>query len=156
MMWLMPTLTKIGHPEVAYALAKQITKPSWGYMVDKGATTIWERWDSDTAGPGMNSEGLLILAGNFSAWCYQTLAGINHDPENPGFKHIILRPHPVGDLTSAKASYQSIYGEIISDWKLTDGKFEWKIVIPPNTTGYFLKVLELGLSIRSSTRGFPQ
>ena len=156
MMWLMQTLTNIGHPEVAYALAKQTTKPSWGYMVDKGATTIWERWDSDTAGPGMNSEGLLILAGNFSAWCYQTLAGINHDPENPGFKHIILRPHPVGDLTSAKASYQSIYGEIISDWKLTDGKFEWKIVIPPNTTGYFLKVLELGLSIRSSTRGFPQ
>jgi len=134
MMWLMQTLTDIGYPEVAYAIAAQTTKPSWGYMVSKGATTVWERWDSDTAGPGMNSEGLLILAGNVEAWFYQTLAGINHDPQNPGFKHIILRPWAIGDLTYAKASYKSMYGKIVSDWVITDGTFKWKVTIPPNTT----------------------
>jgi len=102
--------------------------------VSKGATTVWERWDSDTAGPGMNSEGLLILAGNVEAWFYQTLAGINHDPQNPGFKHIILHPCPVGDLTYAKASYKSMYGKIVSGWKITDGTFKWKVTVPPNTT----------------------
>jgi alpha-L-rhamnosidase len=134
MMWLMQTLTDVGYPEVAYALATQTTKPSWGYMVGKGATTVWERWDSDTAGPGMNSEGLLILAGNVEAWFYQTLTGINHDPRQPGFKHSILRPCPVGDLTYAKATYTSMYGKIVSDWEIVDGTFKWKVIIPPNTT----------------------
>ena len=133
-MWLMQVLTDSGYPEVAYALATQKTKPSWGYMVGKGATTVWERWDSDTAGPGMNSEGLLILSGNLEAWFYQTLAGINNDPEHPGFKHIILRPCPVGDLTYAKAWHQSMYGKIVSDWKISGGSFGWNVIVPPNTT----------------------
>ena len=89
MQWLMQTLSDIGHPQVAYTIATQTTRPSWGYMISKGATTIWERWETDTRDPGMNSEALLILSGNLEAWFYQTLAGINYDPEQPGFKHII-------------------------------------------------------------------
>jgi len=134
MMWLMQVLTDTGHPEVAYAIATQTTKPSWGYMVGKGATTVWERWDSDTAGPGMNSEGLLILAGNLEAWFYQTLAGINHDPQQPGFKHVILKPHPVGDLTWAKAHHDSTYGRIAVDWRREDEKLTLNVTIPANTT----------------------
>jgi alpha-L-rhamnosidase len=134
MLYLMQVLTDTGYPEVAYTIAAQETRPSWGYMVSKGTTTIWERWDTDTKGPGMNSEALLVLAGNLEAWFYQTLAGINHDPEHPGFKHIILRPCPVGDLTYAKASYKSMYGKIVSDWKIVDGTFRWRIIIPPNTS----------------------
>ena len=72
----------------------------------------------------MNGESQKILSGNFEAWCYQTLGGINYDPAKPGFKHIILRPRPVGDLTWARASHVSVYGKIVSDWKLADGTFQ--------------------------------
>ncbi len=134
MQWLMQVLTDVGHPEVAYTIATQTTRPSWGYMVSKGATTIWERWDADTQGPGMNSEALLILAGNLEAWFYQSLAGINYDANQPGFKHIILRPFPVGGLQFVRASYKSMYGKIVSNWKIRGDKFSWDVVVPPNTT----------------------
>ena len=133
LLWLMQVLTDTGYPEVAYAVATQETRPSWGYMVSKGTTTIWERWDTDTKGPGMNSEALLVLAGNLEAWFYQTLAGINHDPDHPGFKHIVLRPCPVGDLTNARAWYKSMYGRISSAWKTAQGSFVWNVIVPPNT-----------------------
>jgi alpha-L-rhamnosidase len=132
--FVMPALTKIGHPEAGYALTQQTTRPSWGYMIAKGATTIWERWDGDTAGPGMNSEVMLALGGNLNAWMYQTLGGINYDPEQPGFKHIILHPRPVGDLTFVQASLKSIRGQIVSNWKIEGDAFDWEVAVPPNTT----------------------
>ncbi len=134
MQWFMQVLTNVGHPEIAYAVATQTTRPSWGYMISKGATTIWERWDTDTQGSGMNGESQKILSGNLEAWFYQTLAGINYDPEQPGFRHILLRPHPVGDLTFARASFDSPHGPIISDWKIQEGAFCWNLTVPPNTT----------------------
>jgi alpha-L-rhamnosidase len=132
--WEMQTLTDIGHPEVAYAIATQTTRPSWGYMIAHGATTIWERWDTDTQDGGMNGESQKILSGNFEAWCYQTLAGINYDPAQPGFKHIILHPRPVGDLKWVRASHHCLYGEICSSWQRDDSHFHWDISIPVNTT----------------------
>jgi alpha-L-rhamnosidase len=135
MQWQMQVLTDIGHPEVAYAIATKTERPSWGYMISKGATTIWERWDTDTQDGGMNGESQKILSGNFEAWCYQTLGGINYDPQRPGFKHIILRPRVVGDLKWVKASHKSMYGTIRSDWTLgEDGRFLWNVTVPPNTT----------------------
>lgn len=134
MQWFMQVLTDIGYPEVAYTVATQTTRPSWGYMVSKGATTSWERWDTDIQDGGMNGESQKILSGNFEAWCYQTLGGINYDRERPGFKHIILRPRPVGDLSFVRASHRSMYGLIESDWKMADGAFVWNVAIPPNTT----------------------
>jgi len=134
MQWQMQVLTNIGHPEVAFRIATRTGRPSWGYMIRKGATTIWERWDTDTQDGGMNGESQKILSGNFEAWCYQTLGGINYDPEHPGFKHILLRPRPVGDVTWVRASHVSVYGKIVSNWKLHDGQFRWRVVVPPNTT----------------------
>lgn len=132
--WLMQVLTDTGHVDVAWTVATKTTRPSWGYMLSKGATTIWERWDTDTRGPGMNSESLLILAGNLNAWFYQTLAGINYDKENPGFKHIILKPQPLGDLSHVKASLNTQYGMICSEWKIENESFIWNVTVPPNTT----------------------
>jgi alpha-L-rhamnosidase len=132
--WQMQVLTDIDHPEVAYKIATQTERPSWGYMISKGATTIWERWDTDTQDGGMNGESQKILSGNFEAWCYQTLGGINYDSNNPGFKHIILKPHPVDDLNWARASHKSAYGKIESDWKIKNDEILWRIKIPPNTT----------------------
>ena len=81
MQWFMQALTDAGRADVAYAVATQTTRPSWGYMVSKGATTSWERWDTDIQDGGMNGESQKILSGNLEAWLYQTLGGINYDPE---------------------------------------------------------------------------
>ena len=87
-------------------------------MIAKGATSVWERWDQDTRDPGMNGESQMILAGNLAAWFYQTLAGINYDPARPGFRHVVLRPRPVGDLSWVTASHKCLYGTIRSAWRI--------------------------------------
>ena len=132
--WLMRTLTENGHEDVAYTLAAQNTYPSWGYMVEKGATTIWELWNGDEGDPGMNSGNHVMLLGDLIIWFYENLAGIKADPEIPAFKHIIMKPTVTGDLTFVDASYQSSYGKIISEWKLDKDAFSWNISIPANTT----------------------
>lgn len=135
MQWQMPVLSAIGHPDVAWSIATRTARPGWGYMIGHGATTIWERWDADTQDGGMNGESQKILSGSFESWCYQSLGGINYDPESPGFRHIILKPHPVGDLKWVKASYDSVHGCISSDWKTSErGLFQWEVTVPPNTT----------------------
>jgi len=132
--WLMQVLSDGGRPDVAYEIASQKTYPSWGYMVSKGATTIWELWNGDTANPAMNSGNHLMLVGDLITWFYENLAGIRPDPEHPGFKHTIMRPTPVGDLTSVSASHDSPYGTIVSEWRIAGGHFIWNITVPANTT----------------------
>jgi alpha-L-rhamnosidase len=134
MQWLLQTLSDAGLSSAAWTIVNQTTRPSWGYMLSKGATTIWERWDCDTRDPGMNSESLLILAGNADAWFYQTLAGIRDDPEKPGFQHIIIRPRLLGDLTWVKARYESMRGRIVSHWKREGGTLTMEVAIPANAT----------------------
>jgi alpha-L-rhamnosidase len=134
MQWLMQVLTDIGRPDVAWTIVTQTTRPSWGYMIGKDATTIWERWDSDTRDPGMNSEALLIQAGNLDAWFYQTLAGINYDREQPGFKHVVIKPQLLGDLGWVKAHHDGPYGRIVSNWKREGDKLTMEVTIPANTT----------------------
>ncbi len=141
--WLMRTLTSNGHADVAYQLAAQSSYPSWGYMVNRGATTIWELWNGDKGDPGMNSGNHVMLLGDLIIWYYENLAGIKADPEIAGFKHILMKPYVVGDLTSVDASYNSIYGKIKSGWKLENGKFNWKVTIPANTSAtVFVPTLE--------------
>lgn len=132
--WLMRTLTNTGHFDVAYTLASQSTYPSWGYMVKKGATTIWELWNGDTGDPGMNSGNHVMLLGDLIIWFYEDLAGIKADPMVPAFKHIIMKPHIAEDLNFVNASYKSVYGEIKSSWKYGNDRFKWEISIPANTT----------------------
>ena len=132
--WLMRVLTDGGRADLAYTIAAQKEYPSWGYMAEKGATTIWELWNGDTADPEMNSGNHVMLVGDLGIWLYESLAGIKSDPEQPGFKHIIMRPEPVGDLRFVKASHRSPYGLIESDWQKQDGVFRWKVAIPANTT----------------------
>ena len=103
-------------------------------MVSKGATTSWERWDTDIQDGGMNGESQKILSGNLEAWLYQALGGINYDPERPGFKHVVLRPRPVGALTFVRASHRSLYGTIESHWRIQGDAFLWDVAVPPNTT----------------------
>jgi alpha-L-rhamnosidase len=132
--WLMRVLTANGRPDLAYTIATQSTYPSWGYMVEQGATTIWELWNGNTADPAMNSGNHVMLVGDLGIWLYENLAGIKSDPEQPGFKHIIMKPEPVPGLDSARASHRSPYGLIASDWRKQADAFHWDITVPANAS----------------------
>jgi alpha-L-rhamnosidase len=132
--WLMRTLSDNGYADLAYTIATQKTYPGWGYMVERGATTIWELWNGDTADPAMNSGNHVMQIGDLAVWMYEYLAGIRSDPDQPGFRHILIRPYPAGDLTFVKASHQTPYGAIVSSWKRDGGTFTLDVTIPPNTS----------------------
>ncbi len=136
--YLTPTLTEIGRQDVAYRLLNNDTYPSWGYSIRHGATTIWERWDGWTEEKGfqdvaMNSFNHYSL-GSVGEWLYDRVAGIDLDPQNPGYKHILLHPVPGGGLTYAKGSLDTLHGKIVSDWKIEGGSLRWSVTIPANTT----------------------
>jgi alpha-L-rhamnosidase len=134
MQWFMRTLTENGLTDIAYVLASRKKYPSWGYMIDRGATTMWELWNGDTANPAMNSGNHLMLLGDFGGWLYEDLAGIKSDPDHPGFKHILIRPHVAGDLKFVRASHLSPFGKIATDWRRDGGAFTLRVSIPLNTT----------------------
>ena len=132
--WLMRVLSDNGRADVALQLATQRTYPSWGYMVQKGATTIWELWNGDTADPAMNSGNHVMLVGDLGVWLFEYLAGIRPDPSQPGFKHIVLRPETACGLAWVRATHSSPYGLIASEWKKDGAKLHWHIRVPVNTT----------------------
>jgi len=132
--WLNRVLTRYGRADLCYGFATNTTYPSWGYMVGKGATTVWELWNGDTADPAMNSGNHVMLVGDLTIWLFENLAGIQPDPDQPGFKHIIMRPTPVGDLRFVKATHRSSYGLIASEWRREGETFDWKVTVPANTT----------------------
>jgi alpha-L-rhamnosidase len=131
--YLLRVLSENGRPDLAYTIVTQTNYPGWGYMVEHDATTVWELWNGDTADPSMNSGNHVMLIGDLAIWMYENLAGIKPDPEQPGFKHIIMRPLPIGDLTYVKASHRSPYGWVRSEWHLEGNEFDWHIEIPANT-----------------------
>jgi len=131
-------LSREGSHDEACRLAGLRTAPSWGYMVEMGATTIWERWDGYVKGRGLQNGGMNSFNhcafGAIGEWVWRMLAGINPDEAQPGYKHVILRPRPGGGLTWVKGRYESIRGPIVSEWTLEKGSFSLVVSIPPNTT----------------------
>jgi alpha-L-rhamnosidase len=136
--YLNPVLSRFGRTDVAYRLLNQDTFPSWLFPVKNGATTIWERWDGWTPekgfqDPNMNSFNHYSL-GSVSQWLYDTVAGIAPDPQQPGWKHFLLRPQPGGGLTHASSTYDSIRGRIVSSWKQEGNKRTYNVTVPANTS----------------------
>lgn len=130
--WLMRELTRMGRGDVAYLLASNTTYPSYGYMIEKGATTIWELWNGDTASRKMNSCNHVMMLGDLLAWYYRDLAGFN--PAEPGYRRILLRPDfSIPDLSHVSASYKTPYGMLASDWTKTPMRLDWKVTVPCNT-----------------------
>jgi alpha-L-rhamnosidase len=130
-------LTRWGHNDTAWQLLTNRTFPSWLYMIDNGATTIWERWDGYVKGrgfqdPGMNSFNHWAF-GAVGEWLWRHIAGLNPDDVQPGWKHFVIRPRPGGGVTWATGQYDSIHGRIISSWKLEGDRFRIDVFIPPNT-----------------------
>jgi alpha-L-rhamnosidase len=136
--YLAHVLASEGYLDVAYALLEQTTWPSWLYAVTQGATTIWERWDGWTQEkgfqrPGMNSFNHYAF-GAIGDWLYGTVAGIEIDADQPGYKHAVLRPRPGGTLTWARGAVHTRYGLLASEWRIDGDTFLWDILVPPNTT----------------------
>ncbi len=130
--WLMHALTEMGRTDLAWLLATNRKYPSWGYMTEHGATTIWELWNGDTASPKMNSGNHVMLLGDLLSWLYEDIAGIG--AADVGFKHIAMRPDfGVDEIDNIDASYNSIYGRIVSRWKKEHGRLYWHVEIPANT-----------------------
>jgi alpha-L-rhamnosidase len=149
--FLLTGLTDLGYPDIAYTIATQNTYPSWFDMVfGHGNSVFKENW-----------EGGLVqmpsLAGSIGWWFYYSIAGIQPDKTAPGFKTIIINPLFNKDLTWAKGEYQSIYGKIVSDWKIENGKYTLSVEVPANTTAKVYlpvkdvnKILESGKPIKGN------
>ena len=143
--WLLRGLSDNGFPDVAYLLATQRTYPSWGYMAENGATTIWELWNGDKADPKMNSGNHVMLLGDLLAWCYQYLGGIRQkgvdvrniaaEDASVAYKQIVLKPEfGIQDCESVNADYETPYGIVKSHWTKTLQHLDWDITVPCNTT----------------------
>jgi len=130
-------LTETGYLDLAYMLLLRDEYPSWLYPITQGATTMWERWDGikpdgTFQDVGMNSFNHYAY-GAIGDWMYRVVAGIGIDPDEPGYKHVLIRPQPGGGLTSARAELQSLYGEIESGWELVGDDLQVGVRVPPNT-----------------------
>lgn len=144
---LLPVLSSVGEHDLAVKHFQSRKFPSWGYEVEQGATTIWERWNSFTKDKGFGGEQNASMNsfahysfGAVCEWMLSTLAGI--DTDGPGYRKIIIRPSPASPgsnperepINWVKAHYDSIHGRITSEWKRTADQFELHTTIPPNTT----------------------
>jgi alpha-L-rhamnosidase len=130
-------LSDNGHPELAYMLLFNKKYPSWLYPITKGATTIWERWDcikpdGTFQDAGMNSFNHYAY-GAVGNWLYTTVAGLQIDMENPGYKQFIVNPILTDRLSYAKASHTSMYGKIVSGWKNEGNNLIFEVEVPANT-----------------------
>lgn len=124
--YLLRALADGGRSDVVYAMNNRKDKPGYGMQLDKGATSLTEAWD---AGRGSSQNHLML--GQINEWFFRDLAGIQFDPEHPGFGHVLIRPTPAGDLTWAGADYDSVRGRISSWWKLSEKEFILDVSIPP-------------------------
>jgi len=166
---LLPVLSATGQSDLATRLLQSRKYPSWGYEVEQGATTIWERWNSYTKDKGFggpqNAEMNSFAHYAFGAvceWMFSQLAGIQTD--GPGYQHIIIRPTPPSPNSNpdqkpidwVRAHYDSIHGRIAIAWKVEDGRFELDVTIPANTTVSVYLPAREGASITESGKELSQ
>ena len=126
--YIMELLTRTGASDLAYDIAVQTTYPSWGYMIENGATTLWELWQK-REGPSMNSHNHPMF-GSVGAWLYKALAGINMSPGSVGFESILFQPQMVRDLRHASGTVQTLRGEVGCTWSRTDRAVRVEAVVP--------------------------
>lgn len=145
------TLTENNRHDLAGTLLLKEDYPSWLYSVKKGATTIWERWNSILPNGDFDTSGMNSLNhyayGSIGEWMYRRLAGINQ--LEPGYKKILIKPQFIKGITSVEAMFQSVYGEIKSAWSCKDQLIKIEVEIPANTTAVLYlpekeEVIELG------------
>ncbi len=127
--FLLQALAQGGRSDLIYKMINQDEKPGYGYMIKKGETSLTEAWDAN-----LTTSHNHFMLGQITEWFYKDIAGIDCDPAGPGFKKIIIRPQPIGDLKWARASYDSVRGKIFCEWRQGTENFKLKVRIPANTT----------------------
>jgi alpha-L-rhamnosidase len=127
--FLLRALADNGRSDVIYTMNNQSTNPGYGYMISHGATSLLESWTANTSDSQIH-----YMLGQINEWFYHDLAGIQSDPTGPGFKKIIIKPAPVGNLTSVNATYNSIQGAITSNWTNGPSGLAMTVTIPVGTT----------------------
>jgi alpha-L-rhamnosidase len=128
---ILNALSENGYAELAAEVALQETYPSWGWWIKNGATTLYENWNVDADRDiSMNH----IMFGEIGAWFYKGIGGIFPDPENPGFKNVILKPNFISSLDHFEASHNGPYGKIISKWERSGDNLVYSVSIPPNSS----------------------
>ena len=134
--YLLEELTNTGHADVAFNLLLNTRYPSWGYLVEHGATTMWERWNGDQMknDPSMNSYNHYAY-GAVADWMYRYMAGVDATPLDAGFHTIVLHPEFDARLSPVEFRYNSQYGTIRSSWSVQGNTATWHVTIPANTTG---------------------
>ncbi|MFZ1932925.1 MAG: family 78 glycoside hydrolase catalytic domain [Thermoguttaceae bacterium] len=125
--YLIKTLLGQDRNDLVFTMVNQKTYPGWGYMLDQGATTLWEEWNGDNS--RLHSSFVSV-----GSWFIEGVAGIQLDPAQPGYKHFFIRPGIVGNLTSAKAELQSLYGKIESNWVVAENQLTLTVEVPINTS----------------------
>jgi hypothetical protein len=143
--YLLRALADGGRSDVIFDMINQSDKPGYGYQLKMGATSLTEAWNARRS----SSQNHFML-GQIIEWFYGDLAGIAPDPEGPGFERIIIKPTPVGDVTWARASYDSVRGRIVSGWRRNENEFNLSVVIPPNTTATVFLPVASGSRITES------
>jgi alpha-L-rhamnosidase len=126
--YLLQALAEGGRSDVIYAMINQDERPGYGYQLKKGATSLTEAWDANH-----HASHNHFMLGHITEWFYKDLVGIDSDPAAPGFKNIIIRPTPVGDLTWAEATYRSVRGPISVRWERDGDGFRLQVEVPANT-----------------------
>lgn len=132
--YLLHALSDNGYAETAYDLLLRREYPSWLYPISKGATTVWEHWD------GIKPDGTMwstdmnsfnhYAYGAVADWMYGAAAGINSDPDRPGFEHIIFRPVTDRRLDFVKASIDTRRGTVASEWRRENGRIKYIFTVP--------------------------
>jgi alpha-L-rhamnosidase len=128
--YLLEVLESAGRSDIIYDMNNRSDVPGYGFQLAHGATTLMESWQAVKTSLGNNH----CMLGHLMGWFYSGLAGIRPAPNSIAFKEIVIKPEPVGDVKFAKASYQSPYGTIVSDWTKEKDEFELSVTIPFNTT----------------------
>lgn len=125
---LLKVLDENGRPDISYRLLDQRTTPGFSYLLDDKYTCLWETW-------GGKASRNHPMFGSVVSWFYNSLAGIRFDETKPGMNHIIIAPQLVNhELNYCKATYESLYGTILSEWEYKDGVCNLTVEIPVNTT----------------------
>jgi len=124
--FMLNALTDLDHTDVAYTLVNQRTFPGWGHMIENGATTLWEHWEFSDNIFSHNHP----MFGSVSEWLFKAVGGIKPAPDATGFDKIIIRPPLIGELTWANATYHSVRGPVVSNWRRTAKGFELRANIP--------------------------
>jgi alpha-L-rhamnosidase len=134
MQHLMTGLTHRGHLDQAMRIVLQKDYPSFGYMIEHGATTIWELWNGDTADPAMNSGNHVMLLGDLLVWMYGDLAGIRQSSRSRAFKELDMNICMPEELNHVCAMHETPYGIVSSEWRRTEQGVTWVVDIPANTS----------------------